>query len=325
MRFLWKAADALAEATVVLSYGSPGYRLRTHLWNADALSVDLTNKVMVVTGANSGLGKAAATQLAGLGATVVMVCRDRSRGEAAQREIRDRHARAILELEIADLSDMDTLRELARRLIERHPAIDVLINNAGVMLHERKLSADGIEMTFATNVLGGFVLTHALLPQLERAAAPRIVHVTSGGMYTQRIDVQDLQFEHKEYDGVVAYAQSKRAQVVLSELWAERLATRGITSNCMHPGWAATPGVERSLPRFYRWLRPLLRDHQQGADTAVWLAAGSEAEGVTGRLFFDRQPRRTHIFRRTRHTPQEAQRLWEICELLGGINNGDAS
>ena len=135
-------------------------------------------------------------------------------------------------------------------------------------------------------------------------------------MYTQRLDVDDLQFERGRFDGVVAYARTKRAQVILTELWAERLAADGITSNCMHPGWAATPGVERSLPRFHRLLGPILRTPEQGADTLVWLAAAREVADETGGLYFDRRRRRTHVLPGTRSPAEDRDRLWAVCEEL---------
>ena len=319
MSILWKAIDSFADATVVLSYSSIGYKLRAPRWTEDLDALDLRGRVVVVTGANSGIGLAASRRLASIGARVVMVCRDPVRGEEARRlaAARARHDPPILE--IADLSSLSAVRGLASRVAGRFDRLDVLANNAGVLPPHRTESVDGIEMTFATNVLAGFHLVHELLPLLKKASAGRIVHVTSGGMYTQKIDVDDPLFESKAFDGVVAYAQTKRAQVILSEMWADRLKADGITSNCMHPGWADTPGVRDSLPRFYGLLRPILRTPDQGADTLVWLAAGNEAANQTGQLLFDRTPRRTHLMSRTEESPSDRDRLWALCARLCGI------
>ena len=182
----------------------------------------------------------------------------------------------------------------------------------------RALSPDGIELTFATNVLGPFLLTNLLLPLLERSAPARIINVSSGGMYTQRIRVDDLQSARGEFDGATAYARAKRAQVILTELWARRLEGSGVVVHAMHPGWADTPGVETSLPRFYRLTRPLLRTPEQGADTIVWLGAADEPGRSTGRFWHDRRPRPTHLLPWTRETRQEREQLWARCAQLSG-------
>jgi NAD(P)-dependent dehydrogenase (short-subunit alcohol dehydrogenase family) len=133
-------------------------------------------------------------------------------------------------------------------------------------------------------------------------------------MYTQRVRPDDLQMEKTRYDGAVAYARTKRAQVILTELWAERLRDRGIVVHSMHPGWAATPGVSESLPRFYKVTRPLLRTAEEGADTIVWLCASEEAGRTTGLFWHDRRPRPTHRLEATRETPKEREALWSALE-----------
>jgi NAD(P)-dependent dehydrogenase (short-subunit alcohol dehydrogenase family) len=249
-----------------------------------------------------------------------MVCRNEGKGSKALEEV---HAVASGDkpiLEIADLSGLNSVNDLADRIGNRFEKLDVLVNNVGVMLDERQESADGIEMTFATNVLGGFLLTHKLLALLRAAAPSRLIHVTSGGMYTQKLDIDDLLYLRKPYDGVEAYAQTKRAQVMLNEMWAEKLKPDAVTSNCMHPGWADTPGVERSLPRFYRLLQPILRSPAQGADTIVWLGASEEAGAYSGKLFFDRAPRRVHVMKRTVSPDGDDRKLWNFCMEKAGLS-----
>jgi dehydrogenase/reductase SDR family protein 12 len=192
------------------------------------------------------------------------------------------------------------------------------VNNAGVLPATRTMSPNGIELTFATNVLGPFLLTNLLLPLLKRSAPARIINVSSGGMYTQRITVDDLQSERGEFDGPTAYARTKRAQVILTELWAKRLDGRGVVVHAIHPGWADTPGVKASLPRFYRVTRPLLRTPEQGADTIVWLGAADQPGRRSGLFWHDRRPRPTHLLPWTKETRHEREQLWAQCVQLSG-------
>jgi hypothetical protein len=138
-------------------------------------------------------------------------------------------------------------------------------------------------------------------------------------MYAQKLDVEDLQFERKPFNGVTAYAQAKRAQVILTELWAEKLASSGITVNAMHPGWADTPGVRKSIPRFYRLAKRALRTPEQGADTIVWLAVAQSVAGTSGRFWLDRRERATHLLPGTQSSARDRQRLWDECVRLSGL------
>ena len=187
------------------------------------------------------------------------------------------------------------MRQLAERFAAQAPRLDVLVNNAGVLTQGRELSADGIELTLATNVIGPFLLTQLLTAELEHSAPSRIVNVSSGGMYTQKLPADDLQSERGEFDGPTVYARTKRAEVVLTEMWAQHLAGTGVTVHAMHPGWADTAGVQSSLPRFHRVTRPLLRSADEGADTIVWLGAAAEPEDSSGGFWHDRRRRPTHL------------------------------
>lgn len=311
-----RVADKLASASLVFSYGSTGHRIRSGMWDDGDLA-DMTGRRCLVTGGNAGIGFAAARSLAALGATVTLVARDQGRAQRAIDELSADVGPDRVDYALCDVSDLSQVARLGDALIRDGRPLDVLVHNAGVLLDERQASADGHELTFATNVLGGHLLTHRLAPLL--AASPvggRVVHVSSGGMYTRRLDVDALLAPPEPFDGVAAYAQTKRAQVVLSELWAERLAAQGVTSNAMHPGWAATPGVSRSLPRFERLLGRILRTPSQGADTIVWLAAAGSVADESGRFYFDRAPRPTHLLPGTRESASERERLWETCERL---------
>lgn len=295
--------DSLLDKSVV-GYTALGYRWRPH----PPIDADLRGRVALVTGATSGLGRVTARELARLGASVIVVGRNRDKTERVVREIRAETG-GDLRAEIADLSLMREVRDLAARI---EPPVHLLVNNAGVLLADRTETDEGLETTFATNLLGHFLLTNLMIDKLEPPA--RIINVSSGGMYTQRIRLDDLQMGRGRYDGAIAYARTKRAQVILTELWAERLEERGIVVHSMHPGWADTPGVSTSLPRFYKLTKPLLRTPEQGADTIVWLCASEEAGRRTGLFWHDRQPRPTHRGFGAPEGEDERQRLWAALE-----------
>ena len=258
--------DDLLDRTVVAGFTNVGYRLRSRGWSASELQ-SMEGKVVLVTGASSGLGLAAVEGFAHLGATLWLVVRSPERGEQARAQIVERSGNDDVHVGICDLSELESVRQFAKRLRDQASRLDVLVNNAGVMTERREVSADGIELTFATNVVGPFLLTNLLIPLLRESAPARIINVSSGGMYTQKLRVDDLQSERGQFDGTQVYARTKRAEVILTELWAEQLAGTGVVVHAMHPGWADTPGVRSSLPRFYKLTRPLLRTPAEGADT----------------------------------------------------------
>jgi dehydrogenase/reductase SDR family protein 12 len=317
---LYRWLDALLEHAFLIGYTGIGYHLRRPGWNPADLDVDLTGRHVVVTGANSGLGYAISEELAALGAGLTLVVRDPDRGEEARQAIVERTANPAVGLKVADISDLAAVRDLAARVSREHERLDALIHNAGVLLDQRRESADRVELTFATHVLGPFLLTGLLAPLLQASAPSRVIWVSSAGMYTQRLDVGDLQSERGDFDGTVAYAQAKRAQVMLAELWAERLAPLGVTVHAMHPGWVDTPGLQRSLPTFYRLFWLVLRSPPQGADTAVWLAAAPGLDGQSGRFWCDRRPRPAHKLGRTRLGPDDYRLLWDECLRLSGLS-----
>ena len=309
--------DDVLDRTVVAGFTNVGYRIRSRGWSATELE-RMQGKVVLVTGASSGPGLAAAEGFARLGATVWLVVRSRERGEQARAGIVERSGNGDVHVGVCDLSELESVRQFAGRFAGQVLRLDVLVNNAGVMTEARGVSADGIELTLATNVVGPFLLTNLLIPLLEESAPARIINVSSGGMYTQRLRVDDLQSERGEFDGPKVYARSKRAEVILTEIWAEQLAGTGVVVHAMHPGWSDTPGVRSSLPRFYQLTRPLLRTPAEGADTIVWLGAAAEPGGSSGRFWHDRRPRPTHWLRWTRETPQERERLLAECVRLSG-------
>ncbi len=309
--------DRAMDATVVPGYTRLGYALRRREF--DPLP-PMDGRTVLVTGATSGLGRAAADGFARLGARVLVLARDRSRGNRAVGEIVRSTANTDVHLVLGDLSDLGSLRDASVEVAGMVPSLDVLVHNAGAMVAERTLSKDGIELTLATNVIGPFALT-ALLTDTLRAAAPsRIVSVSSGGMYAQALDVDDLQTERHPYKGAAVYARTKRAQIVLTEEWTRRLGGLGITAHAMHPGWVDTPGIVESLPRFHKLLGPALRTPEEGADTIVWLGAADEPLRKPGRFWHDRRDRPTHRLPGTATSREDAARLWEACERLTDLS-----
>ena len=291
----------------MVGYTALGYHLRP----LPEVERDLSGRAALVTGATSGLGLATAKALARLGASVTLVGRNAEKTEAVAAEIRAESGNERVRTELADLSSMAEVRDLAAR-VDR--PLHLLVNNAGVLLPKRTETDEGLETTFATNLLGHFLLTELLVDKMEAPA--RIINVSSGGMYTQRIRVDDLQMERGRYDGAIAYARTKRAQVILTEMWAEKLRERGIVVHAMHPGWADTPGVSSSLPRFHKWTQAILRSPEQGADTIVWLCASEEAGRSSGKFWHDRRQRPTHRSRRTRASADEREALWTALSRL---------
>jgi NAD(P)-dependent dehydrogenase (short-subunit alcohol dehydrogenase family) len=300
----------------IAGFTNVGYRL--HSRRFDPIDVDLSGRTVVITGATGGLGKAAASALAGLGARLVVVGRDPSKLATLGLEI----GGEVVPVQ-ADLSLMADVRRLAQILLETEPRLDVLINNVGVLIPRRSTTDEGLEMTLATNLAGHFLLTNMLIPRLVESAPARIVNVSSGGMYSERLRPDDLEYAGTSYRGSSAYARTKRGQVVLTEMWADRLAGSGVVVHSMHPGWAATAGVEQSLPTFNRLMRPLLRTPEEGADTIVWLAAAEAPGESTGRFWFDRAVAPTHLSEKTMEEPGDRQALWDGLSRITGSDLPD--
>lgn len=289
-----------------------GYRRGRKHWNP--MSASLKGKRMVVTGASSGLGLATARELAQRGAELILVMRNPKRAEAVVKELKAETGNTAIRHELADLSLMADVDALAQRLLSDGKPIDVLVNNAGALFNDWGETSEGLEQSFALLLLSPWRLTRALRPLLKAAGQSRVVNVVSGGMYSQKLRVDSLEASAENYAGATAYAKCKRALTVVSEEWAESWAADGIVVNAMHPGWADTPGVESALPAFHTLTRFILRSPEEGADTIIWLSAASEAAGVSGKLFLDREPRTTHLLSRTREDAAERNKLMDYME-----------
>jgi len=319
MDVLADLVDRALELAVAPSFTRIGPLVRSRLehW---AEGYDLTDRVVVVTGATSGIGLAACRALLVGGAHVELVARNAAKlGAVAEDLAADAPGR--VGTVVADTGDLDAVARAAETLRDRHEQVHALVHNAGALDAEYRTSPQGIEQTVASQVLGPFRLTAALLPALRAARAGRVVFMASGGMYAQPLDVDHLELGPDEYDGTVAYARAKRAQVTLAGLWAERVDRAEVVVHAMHPGWVDTPGVARSLPTFRRVVGPLLRTPAEGADTLVWLLA-SDGDPVesSGGFWLDRRRRSPHRLRSTRRadTPAERERLWRWCESRSG-------
>ena len=279
-------------------------------------NVSMAGKRVIITGPTSGFGKEIAVQLALSGAEIVLACRDVQLGENTADEIARRTGAKNCVVMQIDTSNQKSIHEFSRQFCKRYSRLDVLINNAGINRSQRQMSANGIELTFATNVLGYFCLTRDLLDLLRTSAPARIVNVASS--YASDLDLADLQFDHRVYEGRKAYAQSKACDRMLTWAFARRLDGSGVTANAMAPGLVVNTGLYRDTAPMIRLILRLVslrfgRSVAQGADTAIWLASSPEVEGVNGK-FFDQRREVSCQFRNV----EAEEKLWSICEGLTG-------
>lgn len=257
----------------------------------------MQGKVCIVTGANSGIGKVTTLGLAQMGATVVMVCRDQTKGEEAQHEIKTKSGNDAVHLMLADLSSQASIRQLVENFQQHHKQLHVLINNAGVLNLIRQETVDGLEMMFAVNYLAPFLLTNLLLDELKASAPARIVNVSSNSHRSGYIKMDDLQSEDS-YKFLRSYGQSKLALVLFTYELARKLQGTGVTANCLHPGFVATNIGQNGVGPAGRRVRKLIFSRlginpEEGAKTSIYLASSPEIEGVTGKYFVKSIPVRS--------------------------------
>lgn len=284
----------------------------------------MTGRVCLVTGANSGVGKATALGLARQGATVVMVCRDRARGETAQSDIKSQTANPNVDLLLADLASLAAVRQLAADFKSKYDRLDVLINNAGITNGRRRESMDGLELTLAVNHLAPFLLTNLLLERLETTGTParkaRVVTVSSQAQGANMLNFGDLQLRNK-YNEMGAYAQSKLANVLFTYELARRLEKEGknVTATALHPGLVRTnfaSGSNGLFAMLFKLSRPFQISPEKGAQTPLYLAVSPEVEGVSGKYFIKQKP---HKSAPLTYNQPAAELLWEESARLTGL------
>ena len=342
-------------------YTRSGFLKHSAHFLPDAIPADLTGTSIAVTGANSGLGLAVSKQLAKRNATVHMLCRNRERGQKALESIQQECTLATattVQLHIVDISDVLSVQNFCHQFKTSGNRLNTLINNAGVVPETRMVTKDGNEVSFATMAGGSFLLTSLLLPVLQQEKHSRVINVSSAGMYTTKLDVDNIQCDQdKEYDGVFAYAHAKRAQVILTEMFQQKggdnssgggggggggggdsggsggskSASASVgggafpTFHSCHPGWSDTPGVQgKSMEWFNKQMQGNLRDPNEGGmDTVLWLAVGNDERLDTngGHFWFDRNIARQHMTMAwTKESETERTALWtKLCEMFNHV------
>ncbi|HTW23838.1 MAG TPA: SDR family oxidoreductase [Candidatus Baltobacteraceae bacterium] len=282
----------------------------------------MSGKTCIVTGANSGIGLETARELARMGAKVVLVCRNPEKGRTTIADIQAAVPAAQLDLLIADMSSLASVRGLGAEILGKYPRVDVLINNAGTAISKRSLSVDGVEMTVAGNHLGAFLLTLLLLDRLKASAPARIINVSSEAQRRAVLDMDDIQFERRKYSGIGAYGQSKVLMNACTFELARRLAGTGVTVNCLHPGVVATNiwhSGEADQPLFFKILvrifKPFMLDSKKGAEVTLYLATSPSVEKVTGEYFVKSKPAECNAIERD---PKAAAAIWQWSEKMTG-------
>lgn len=281
--------------------------------NWQAVSTNMHNKHAVITGATSGLGLASAISLAQKGCYLTLVARSLSKAQSVKSHIIEQTGNPNIDIEIADMSVMQDVILLSSRLKKKQQSIDILINNAGALFNPRQVTCEDLEQSFALLLLSPYMLTLQLKPLFTTNV--RVINVLSGGMYSQALDVDDLENKRGSYSGSIAYAKAKRALMIVTEEWAKQWAKEGISVHAMHPGWADTAGVVSALPAFYKLTKPILRNADQGADTIVWLACAQEVTQTSGLFWLDRKPRPTHLNAKTHETPLQRAQLMQTLSI----------
>ena len=284
------------------------------------MQTSMQNKICMVTGATSGMGKATATALAQMGATVILVARNQSKGEAVRDEIRKQSGNMDVEVMLADLSSQQSVRKLAEKFRQNYQHLHVLINNAGGIFFTRETTVDGVEMTFAVNHLAPFLLTNLLLDVLKASTPARIINISSNVESIGNINFDDLQHE-KRYVSIIAYAQAKLAMMLFTYELARRLEETGITVNAVTPGPVATNFgksgnslMNKLFPLFFRFATSA----EKGAQTAIYLASSPMVEGVTGKAFYHRKELRSS---HKSYNVALQKKLWQVSEELTEAND----
>lgn len=298
-------ASAFFYARFAHRFSAIGFRRRAAHWAP--LRADYRGQTWLVTGASGGIGRAVAQYAEHHGARVLALARS---ADKLADLVNEASGNGSLEAHVVDLSSMRAIGECTRALLGQGIRIDVLVNNVGVMLDDWALTDEGMERSFATNVLGHFALVNDLHTDGCLAKDGIVINVSSGGMYGSPLKLEPMNAQQADqHDGMAAYAMHKRAQVVLTRLWNQQWKDSGPVAQVMHPGWADTDGVKRSLPWFRAVLRRILRDTEQAADTIVWLATERPPANEEGGIWLDREQETEHAFSFTRNSPNSESDL----------------
>ncbi|XP_071838770.1 dehydrogenase/reductase SDR family member 12-like [Apostichopus japonicus] len=301
--------NAVFIAKGLREFGQSGHVKASKSFNTEDLNVDASAESYMITGANSGIGYSTALAIAKKGGTVHMVCRNKERGETAQKAIIDESQNMNVHLHLVDMLDTRRVFQFATEFVDEDKQLNVLVNNAGVMFGSLEFTEEGLEKNFVVNSLGTYVLTDTLIPLLSKNENPRVITVSSGGMYTMKLDLNNLQSRKGSFDGTFTYAHQKRQQVIMTEQWGKKYPNIHFYS--MHPGWADTPSVRTSMPGFYKRFKNMLRTPDGGADTVVWLALSKAAlDQANGQFYLDRKAQSLHLtFAATKSSEEEHQQL----------------
>ncbi len=283
-------------------------------------SVDMTGKVVLITGGTAGIGEVTAEKLAGMGATVAIIARNREKAERVVAEIKQATGNQNVDYLIADLSSLAQVRRVADEFRQRYNRLDVLVNNAGGFFWKRKMSVDGIPYTWALNHFSPFLLTNLLLDMLKASAPSRIVNVSSAGHLGATIDFEALR-NNNTHGGWVAYSDTKLANVLFTYELARRLEGTGVTVNALHPGFVRTNFAKNNGGIFgpaMRLLQPFTISPEQGAQTSIYLASSPEVQGVTGEYFVKQHSEPSS---KASYNKEAARELWEISEEKTGLKS----
>lgn len=295
-----------------LSFTEIGYRARRLAWPKSKR--DFSGQHWLVTGASGGLGREIALTAAAGHAQVI----------AAARSVEKLAALPGVQPERCDFTSLGETQGLIDRLAEAGRPLDVLVNNVGVLNAECAITAEGFEASFVSNLLSHYQLTQGLIERGVLRRGGIVINMTSGGAYMAPLRTAFLNVtDPAHFSGIAAYAMHKRAQIVLNEYWREQYRMQGIEFYVMHPGWADTAGVQRSLPGFRKLYRPILRDARSGADTALWLAEARPSQPEQPCLWFDRKPRKTHAFAVTQHGDTSESLISLLQSALRGVSSSD--
>ncbi|KAF6260751.1 hypothetical protein COO60DRAFT_857255 [Scenedesmus sp. NREL 46B-D3] len=319
MASYWRAASFLLMGNK--HFTKHGYTRASKSFDNSCMERSLAGRVCIVTGANAGLGFTCSQELARRGATLYMVCRSEERGRQALEKVRADSGNSDVHLAVCDVSSLASVASFAANWLASSRPCHLLVNNAGVLLNERLTTPEGQEQSFATNALGTAALTQRLMPALLAGAPSRVIFVSSGGMYTERLHLDDLQHSSLQpWDGSAAYARDKRRQVAMAEHLTAAMPGQGVSFFSMHPGWSDTEGVASSIPGFHKAFRDKLRDTQQGVDTTLWLALEDEVKLQPGAFYLDRSPQIKHLtLGGTQYSPQQAADLWRKLMQMAGL------